>query len=295
MALRACLRRRLWARHAFPVRPMCTAPTDAIEMPGKSEESSAAPAEDGRSPELVFASAMFHSSTNWTLRALVEDFCSLLEGKKLMNKLGLRYLRKSGLRQAILGGKREYPLILEKESKIGRKPVPVPKGVTVKIDGQLVEVTGPLGSLSWTFRDEVRITLENDTLILKRVMETKKSRAMHGLSRQLLSNMVVGVSQGFEKKLIMVGVGYRAVVQGNKLLLNIGFKMPEVVAIPDGITAVVEENTKITVSGRDNVLLGNFAALVRSKRKPEPYKGKGIRYADEKVRRKETKKDKKKK
>ncbi|EFJ20749.1 hypothetical protein SELMODRAFT_6327, partial [Selaginella moellendorffii] len=171
----------------------------------------------------------------------------------------------------------------------GRKPVPVPKGVTVKIDGQLVEVTGPLGSLSWTFRDEVRITLENDTLILKRVMETKKSRAMHGLSRQLLSNMVVGVSQGFEKKLIMVGVGYRAVVQGNKLLLNIGFKMPEVVAIPDGITAVVEENTKITVSGRDNVLLGNFAALVRSKRKPEPYKGKGIRYADEKVRRKETK------
>ena len=172
-------------------------------------------------------------------------------------------------------------------SRIGRKPVPVPEGVTVTIDGNEVKVKGPKGELARTFRSEVTVKHEGDQLMVTRSGDERLVRALHGLSRALLSNMVLGVSNGFSKVLQIEGVGYRAEIKGKDLVMALGFSHPVTVTPPTGITFAVEEKTRlITISGADKELVGQVAADVRAWRKPEPYKGKGLRYQGEFVRRK---------
>jgi large subunit ribosomal protein L6 len=182
-------------------------------------------------------------------------------------------------------------------SRIGKSPIPVPDKVEVQIQvetqGTTVTVKGPKGSLSRTFRSEVVITQEGNTLVVSRKDESRIARSLHGLSRTLLNNMVQGVSQGFTRNLEIVGVGYRAQVQGNKLVLALGYSHPVEIEAPAGIAFAVEANTKVSVSGPDKELVGQIAALIRSKRQPEPYKAKGVRYAGEKIRRKAGKAGKK--
>nr|XP_023879850.1 50S ribosomal protein L6, chloroplastic-like [Quercus suber]POF23070.1 50s ribosomal protein l6, chloroplastic [Quercus suber] len=182
-----------------------------------------------------------------------------------------------------------------KESRIGKQPIQVPSNVTITLEGQFLKVKGPLGELSQSYPREVNVEREEPgTLKVKKAMETRRANQMHGLFRTLTDNMVVGVSKGFEKKLQLIGVGYRAMLEGNDLVLNLGFSHPVRMAIPDGIKVKVEDNTRITVSGYDKSAIGQFAASVRRWRPPEPYKGKGVKYADEIVRRKEGKAGKKK-
>ncbi|KAK7315037.1 hypothetical protein VNO77_33569 [Canavalia gladiata] len=182
-----------------------------------------------------------------------------------------------------------------KESRIGKQPIAVPSNVTVKLEGQDIQVKGPLGELALTYPRDVLVEREESGILkVKKAVETRRANQMHGLFRTLISNLVVGVSKGFEKKLQLVGVGYRATVEGNEVVLNLGFSHPVKMAIPDGIKVKVEENTRITVSGYDKSEIGQFAASIRKWRPPEPYKGKGVRYADEIVRRKEGKAGKKK-
>ncbi|GMY09903.1 50S ribosomal protein L6, chloroplastic [Fagus crenata] len=182
-----------------------------------------------------------------------------------------------------------------KESRIGKQPIQVPSNVTITLEGQDLKVKGPLGQLSQTYPREVKVEREEpSTLKVKKAMETRRANQMHGLFRTLTDNMVVGVSKGFEKKLQLVGVGYRATLEGKDLVLNLGFSHPVRMAIPDGIKVKVEDNTRITVSGYDKSAIGQFAASVRRWRPPEPYKGKGVKYADEIIRRKEGKAGKKK-
>ncbi|KAE9621039.1 putative ribosomal protein L6 [Lupinus albus] len=182
-----------------------------------------------------------------------------------------------------------------KESRIGKQPVVVPSNVTINLEGQDIKVKGPLGELGLTYPREVLVErVESGILRIRKAVETRRANQMHGLFRTLTDNLVVGVSKGFEKKLQLVGVGYRATVEGKELVLNLGFSHPVKMTIPEGLSVKVEENTRITVSGYDKSDIGQFAASIRRWRPPEPYKGKGIKYADEIVRRKEGKAGKKK-
>ncbi|NJL38029.1 MAG: 50S ribosomal protein L6 [Leptolyngbyaceae cyanobacterium SM1_4_3] len=178
-------------------------------------------------------------------------------------------------------------------SRIGKRPIPIPAKVTVTIAGQQVVVKGPKGELSRVLPAEVEVTQEGETLLIKRRTESRAARQRHGLSRTLVSNMVEGVSQGFQRRLEIQGVGYRAQVQGRNLTLNVGYSNPVQIAPPEGIQLAVENNTNVLISGIDKEIVGNIAARIRAVRPPEPYKGKGIRYAGEMVRRKAGKAGKK--
>lgn len=171
-------------------------------------------------------------------------------------------------------------------SRIGKLPVPIAKGVTVDIDGRDVKVKGPKGELSRTFPEGVSLTLDDSQVVVTRKNDEKHIRALHGLSRTLLWNMVAGVSEGFTKTLELQGVGYRAQQSGEKVTLSVGFSHPVEVAPPPGIQLEVEGNNRVHVRGIDKELVGQVAANIRKVRKPEPYKGKGIRYLGERVRRK---------
>ncbi len=171
-------------------------------------------------------------------------------------------------------------------SRIGKLPVPVPGGVDVTIDGQAVTVKGPKGTLSHQLARPIGIEQADGTLVLTRADDQRESRALHGLSRSLVANMVTGVTAGFEKTLEIVGVGYRVTARGSDLEFALGFSHPVVVEPPEGITFAVETPTRFSVSGIDKQLVGETAANIRKIRKPEPYKGKGVRYAGENVRRK---------
>ncbi len=178
-------------------------------------------------------------------------------------------------------------------SRIGKLPIPVPQKVTVTISGQDVVVKGPKGELNRVLPDGVYVEQEGDTLVVKRRDESRMARERHGLVRTLVANMVQGVSQGFERRLEIQGVGYRAQVQGRNLLMNMGYSHPVLIEPPEGIQFVVENNTNVIVSGINKEDVGNTSAKVRAVRPPEPYKGKGVRYAGEVVRRKAGKTGKK--
>ena len=171
-------------------------------------------------------------------------------------------------------------------SRIGKAPISVPGGVDIQISGQAVTVKGPKGQLSRELSDLVSISKDGDTLQVERIDDSREARAMHGLMRSLVANMVTGVTDGFRKELDIVGVGYRAQAKGKGLELSLGFSHPVLVDAPDGISFVVPQPTRIEVHGIDKQLVGQVAANIREWRKPEPYKGKGVRYADEHVRRK---------
>ena len=171
-------------------------------------------------------------------------------------------------------------------SRIGNKPIAVPAGVEVKIDGHLVTVKGPKGTLTREFHKDINIAMENNELVITRPNDSNKIRALHGLTRALLNNMVVGVHTGFEKKLEINGVGYNAKMQGQNLHLSLGFSHPVVVIPPEGVTIATPSTIEIIVSGVDKQKVGQTAAEIRGWREPEPYKGKGIRYSGEHVRRK---------
>jgi large subunit ribosomal protein L6 len=175
-------------------------------------------------------------------------------------------------------------------SRIGKKPVPLPKGVTATVTGKDVKVKGPKGELKMTLVAEVDATVDADSITVTPRMDMERARQMWGLSRSLVNNLVVGVTQGFNTKLEIQGVGYRAAVQGKNLNLQLGFSHEVAYPIPAGITITAEKPTMLTVSGMDKQLVGQVAAEIRAYRKPEPYKGKGVRYSDEYVRRKEGKK-----
>jgi len=171
-------------------------------------------------------------------------------------------------------------------SRIGRKPISLPPGVEINIENNNITVKGPKGTLSQTISEDIIIDRQESELLVKRPSDAKKHRALHGLTRALVANMVEGVTNGFEKKLEMVGVGYRAQMQGSKLVINIGFSHPVEVEPPEGIQFEVPAVTRITVKGIDKQLVGNTAAHIRAIRKPEPYKGKGLKYENEVIRRK---------
>jgi large subunit ribosomal protein L6 len=171
-------------------------------------------------------------------------------------------------------------------SRIGKRPIPIPDKVTITLEGQTVSVKGPKGQLSRSLVPEVSIEQEDSTLLVKRRNESRLARQRHGLSRTLVANMVEGVSQGFQKRLEIQGVGYRAQIQGKNLSLSVGYSHPVVIEPPEGIQLAVENNTNVMVSGIDKEIVGNIAASIRAVRPPEPYKGKGIRYSGEVVRRK---------
>lgn len=175
-------------------------------------------------------------------------------------------------------------------SRIGLKPIDLPAGVEVTVDGSnVVTVKGPKGELKQQVDKSMKIEQKDGTVTIARPSDNRKDRANHGLTRALINNMVVGVTEGFEKKLELQGVGYKAEKKGNKLVLSLGFSHNIEMEDPDGIETEVPELTKIVVKGIDKALVGNYAANIRSLRKPEPYKGKGIRYEGEYIRRKEGK------
>ncbi|MBW4636788.1 MAG: 50S ribosomal protein L6 [Gloeocapsa sp. UFS-A4-WI-NPMV-4B04] len=178
-------------------------------------------------------------------------------------------------------------------SRIGKRPITIPAKVQVTIDGSHIAVKGPKGELSRSLPAAVNVQQEGETLLVNRQDESRTSRQLHGLSRTLVANMVEGVSQGFQRRLEIQGVGYRAQVQGRNLTLNVGYSHPVQIEPPEGVELVVENNTNVIVSGFNKELVGNTAAKIRSVRPPEPYKGKGIRYAGEVVRRKAGKAGKK--
>ena len=172
-------------------------------------------------------------------------------------------------------------------SRIGREPIAVPAGVNVTIaDGNVVTVKGPLGELTQTFNANINIALEGDKVIVTRPNDEKENRALHGLTRTLLNNMVVGVSQGFSKKLEIVGVGYRVEKQNGKIVLGLGYSHPVVFEEANGVKFEVPDSNTIIVKGIDKQAVGQVAAVIRSKRPPEPYLGKGVKYTGEKIRRK---------
>ncbi len=173
-------------------------------------------------------------------------------------------------------------------SRIGKMPIPIPQGVQVNIEGSRVTVRGPKGELTRTFHPDMKVTEQDGQLVVTRPTDQRHHRALHGLTRALLANMVTGVSQGFQKVLQIEGVGYRAELQGNnKLVLSLGFSHPVEFVAPEGITFQVEQRARlITVEGVDKELVGEVAARLRRIRPPEPYKGKGIRYQGEHIRRK---------
>ena len=171
-------------------------------------------------------------------------------------------------------------------SRIGRIPVPVPAGVDVNIDGAVVTVKGPKGTLTHTVASPIEVKQEDGTLVVSRPDDERLSRSLHGLTRTLLANLVTGVTEGYTKKLEIVGTGYRVTAKGSNLEFALGFSHPVVVEPPAGITFAVEAPTKFSVEGIDKQQVGEVAANIRKIRKPEPYKGKGVRYAGENVRRK---------
>jgi large subunit ribosomal protein L6 len=171
-------------------------------------------------------------------------------------------------------------------SRIGKVPVPVPAGVDVSIDGAVVTVKGPKGTLTHTVPAPISVAQGEGALVVTRPDDERLSRSLHGLTRTLLANLVTGVTEGYTKKLEIVGTGYRVVAKGSDLEFALGFSHPVVVPAPDGITFTVESPTKFSVSGIDKQQVGEIAANIRKIRKPEPYKGKGVRYAGEQVRRK---------
>ena len=171
-------------------------------------------------------------------------------------------------------------------SRIGKQPIPIPYGVEVQIEGSTVTVKGPKGSLTQSFNEDMTMTLEEGVLQVARPSDERAHRSLHGLTRTLLANMVAGVSEGFHKNLEIVGVGYRAELKGSDIQLALGFSHTVLVKAPEGITFEVPAPTKITVRGIDKQRVGQVAAEIRSWRKPEPYKGKGVRYEGEHVRRK---------
>lgn len=171
-------------------------------------------------------------------------------------------------------------------SRVGKAPIELPSGVEVTVDDDVVSVKGPKGDLSETLDPRISTSVDDGVVTLTRVDDERETRALHGLSRALVNNMVIGVSEGYQKELTAVGVGYRAALKGQTLELQVGFSHPVTVEAPDGIEFEVPEPTKIFVRGIDKQLVGQVAANVRATRPPEPYKGKGIRYVDEYVRRK---------
>jgi large subunit ribosomal protein L6 len=179
-------------------------------------------------------------------------------------------------------------------SRIGKAPITVPAGVDVKVDGRRISVTGPKGTLERQIPGTITVSQDGDTLTVERPNDENKVKAMHGLTRSLVNNMVIGVTEGFKKNLEIVGVGYRAEAQGpGALRLNLGFSHPVDVKAPEGITFEVPVQTQVVVVGIDKEVVGQVAADIRSIRKPEPYKGKGVRYAGERVLRKAGKAGKK--
>jgi len=180
-------------------------------------------------------------------------------------------------------------------SRIGRKPISVPAGVTVTVDGAKVTVKGPKGTLEKTFSKDMIIKAEGNEIIVERPSEEKVHKSLHGLTRTLLSNMVEGVTAGFAKSLDIEGIGYRAAKQGKNLVMNLGYSHQVIVPEIDGITIDVPAPNKIVINGIDKQVVGQFAAEVREKRPPEPYKGKGVRYTGERIIRKEGKAGKGKK
>lgn len=176
-------------------------------------------------------------------------------------------------------------------SRIGKKPVEIPKGVNVTLDesNKVIKAKGPKGENELKYHKDINVIIEDNKIVVKRPTDSKNHKALHGLVRKLIDNLVVGVSKGFEKRLLIQGVGYKAVVKGNNLVLNVGFSHPVEMSLPDGISAKVENNI-IILSGIDKQKLGQFAADIRSVRPPEPYKGAGIRYVDERIIRKAGKK-----
>ena len=175
-------------------------------------------------------------------------------------------------------------------SRVGRKVITIPSGVELKQEGNKITVKGPKGQLEREFNPEIAVKAENGEINITRPNDLPNIRALHGTTRAVLNNMIVGVSQGFEKKLELVGVGYRVQAAGNGLTLSLGFSHPVEIEPVEGITFKVDGNTKISVEGINKELVGQIAANIRAKRPPEPYKGKGVKYADEQIRRKEGKK-----
>lgn len=171
-------------------------------------------------------------------------------------------------------------------SRIGKKPINVPKGVTVTLNGQNIKVKGPKGELESRFHSHMSIEIKDDVLTVTRPNDLKENKALHGLTRALIQNMIVGVTDSYQKTLDIVGVGYRAELKGKNLLLNIGYSHPIYFMPPDGVSLQAPTQTQIVVSGIDKQLVGMVAAKIRSIRKPEPYKGKGIKYSDEQILRK---------
>ena len=174
-------------------------------------------------------------------------------------------------------------------SRIGNKPVVIPAGVEVKVDGNVVSVKGPKGELQATISSLIKAEVKDGQIEFTRSCDERTHRSQHGLARTLVNNMVVGVTTGYEKKLEMVGVGYKAEKQGKKLVMQLGYSHPVIMEDPEGITTECPSQTEITVKGIDKALVGNYAANIRAWRKPEPYKGKGIKYVGEYIRRKEGK------
>jgi large subunit ribosomal protein L6 len=175
-------------------------------------------------------------------------------------------------------------------SRVGNLPIQVPKGVEVTLGAETISVKGPLGTLSQRLSDQVQIRRDGDRLVFEAAAEAENGNAMSGTMRALTANMVTGVTKGFERRLTLVGVGYRAQAQGDKLNLSLGFSHPVVKSMPKGVKVETPSQTEIVIKGLDKQLVGKVAAEVRAHRPPEPYKGKGIRYIDEKVVLKETKK-----
>lgn len=174
-------------------------------------------------------------------------------------------------------------------SRIGKKPVVIPAGVEVKVDGNHISVKGPKGTLSLDYNPEISVKVEGAEVIVSRPSDDKLHRSLHGLTRTLVSNMVTGVTEGYSKTLEVNGVGYRAQKQGNNLVMNLGYSHQVIIPEVEGIKIEVPSANQVVISGADKQLVGQFAAEVRAKRPPEPYKGKGIKYSDEHIRRKEGK------
>lgn len=171
-------------------------------------------------------------------------------------------------------------------SRVGRMPIDIPAGVNVNLDGHVITVKGPKGELTRTLHPDMKITVADNVITVERPSDEKEHRALHGLTRALVANMVTGVTTGFKKELEIIGVGYRAQMKGKKLALTLGFSHPLELDAPEGVTVECPTATTIVVSGANNETVGEFAAKIRGYRLPEPYKGKGIRYAGEHVRRK---------
>ncbi len=171
-------------------------------------------------------------------------------------------------------------------SRIGKEPVPIPSGVTATLDGRDLAITGPRGTLTQRIHPAITVEVGDDSIVVRRPDDEGENRALHGLFRSLIANMVTGVTEGYRRELEIIGVGYRAAARGRGLTIQVGYSHPVEVDAPEGITLEVSTPTRIAVSGFDKQLVGQVAANIRAIRKPEPYKGKGIRYAGEQVRRK---------